>query len=31
MLQPEDVAACVMTVVNLPARAVVEELRIVPR
>lgn len=31
MLQPEDVAACVMTVVNLPARAVVEEIRIVPR
>jgi NADP-dependent 3-hydroxy acid dehydrogenase YdfG len=31
MLQPEDVAACVMTVVNLPPRAVVEEIRIVPR
>jgi NADP-dependent 3-hydroxy acid dehydrogenase YdfG len=31
MLQPQDVAECVMLVVNLPPRAVVEELRIVPR
>ena len=31
MLQPEDVADCVMTVINLPMRAVVEELLIRPR
>lgn len=31
MLQPEDIAACVMMVVGLPGRAVVEEIRIVPR
>jgi NAD(P)-dependent dehydrogenase (short-subunit alcohol dehydrogenase family) len=31
MLQPEDVAACVMLAVNLPPRAVVEELLIRPR
>ena len=31
MLQPEDVAACVVLVASLPPRAVVEELRIVPR
>jgi NADP-dependent 3-hydroxy acid dehydrogenase YdfG len=31
MLQPEDVAECVLLAINLPARAVVEELRIVPR
>jgi NADP-dependent 3-hydroxy acid dehydrogenase YdfG len=31
MLQPQDVAECVMLAINLPARAVVEELRIVPR
>jgi NADP-dependent 3-hydroxy acid dehydrogenase YdfG len=31
MLQPQDVADCVMLVLNLPPRAVVEELRIVPR
>jgi NADP-dependent 3-hydroxy acid dehydrogenase YdfG len=31
MLQPEDLAACVMLAVSLPPRAVVEELRIVPR
>jgi NADP-dependent 3-hydroxy acid dehydrogenase YdfG len=31
MLQPEDVAQCVLLALNLPARAVVEELRIVPR
>ncbi|MEZ0267158.1 MAG: SDR family oxidoreductase [Phycisphaerae bacterium] len=31
MMQPEDIAACVMLAVNLPPRAVVEELRIVPR
>jgi NADP-dependent 3-hydroxy acid dehydrogenase YdfG len=31
MLQPEDVATCVMMVVGLPPRAVVEEIRIVPR
>jgi NADP-dependent 3-hydroxy acid dehydrogenase YdfG len=30
MLQPEDVAACVMLAVSLPARAVVEELLIRP-
>jgi NADP-dependent 3-hydroxy acid dehydrogenase YdfG len=30
MLQPEDVAQCVMLAVNLPARAVVEELLIRP-
>lgn len=30
MLQPADVAACVLFVVNLPARAVVEELLIRP-
>jgi NADP-dependent 3-hydroxy acid dehydrogenase YdfG len=31
MLQPEDVAECVMLAVNLPERAVVEELLIRPR
>lgn len=31
MLQPEDVAACVLLAVNLPDRAVVEELLIRPR
>ena len=31
MLQPEDVAACVMLAINLPARAIVEELLIRPR
>jgi NADP-dependent 3-hydroxy acid dehydrogenase YdfG len=31
MLQPQDVADCVMLALNLPARAVVEELRITPR
>lgn len=31
MLQPEDIAACVMLALTLPPRAVVEELRIVPR
>lgn len=31
MLQPQDVADCVMLVLNLPPRAVVEELRITPR
>lgn len=31
MMQPQDIADCVMLVLNLPARAVVEELRIVPR
>ena len=31
MLQPEDVAECVMLAVNLPDRAVVEELLIRPR
>ncbi|MCS1411415.1 MAG: putative oxidoreductase [Verrucomicrobia subdivision 3 bacterium] len=31
MLQPEDVAACVMLAVNLPARAVVQELLVRPR
>jgi len=31
MLQPEDVADCVLLAVNLPDRAVVEELLIRPR
>jgi NADP-dependent 3-hydroxy acid dehydrogenase YdfG len=31
MLQPQDIADCVMLVLNLPPRAVVEELRITPR
>jgi len=31
MLQPEDVAECVMLAINLPARAVVEELVLRPR
>ena len=31
MLQPEDLADCIQLVLNLPPRAVVEELRIVPR
>jgi NAD(P)-dependent dehydrogenase (short-subunit alcohol dehydrogenase family) len=31
MLQPEDVAACVMLAINLPERAVVEQLLIRPR
>jgi NAD(P)-dependent dehydrogenase (short-subunit alcohol dehydrogenase family) len=31
MLQPEDVAECVMLAINLPARAVVEELLVRPR
>jgi NADP-dependent 3-hydroxy acid dehydrogenase YdfG len=31
MLQPQDIADCVMLAINLPPRAVVEELRIVPR
>lgn len=31
MLQPQDIAECVMLAINLPPRAVVEELRIVPR
>ena len=31
MLQPEDVAACVLLAVNLPARAVVQELLVRPR
>lgn len=31
MLQPEDIAACVMTVIELPARAIVEEILIRPR
>ena len=31
MLQPEDVAECVMLAINLPSRAVVEELVIRPR
>ena len=30
MLQPEDLAACVMLVLNLPPRAVVEEITIRP-
>lgn len=30
MLQPEDVAACVLTVLKLPSRAVVSELTITP-
>jgi NADP-dependent 3-hydroxy acid dehydrogenase YdfG len=31
MLQPQDIADCVMLAVSLPSRAVVEELRITPR
>ena len=31
MLQPEDVAACVIFAIDLPPRAVVDELRITPR
>jgi NADP-dependent 3-hydroxy acid dehydrogenase YdfG len=31
MLQPQDLADCILLVLNLPSRAVVEELRIVPR
>ena len=31
MLQPEDVAACVLLAVNLPSRAVVQELLVRPR
>lgn len=31
MLQPEDVVACVMLAINLPQRAIVEELLIRPR
>lgn len=31
MLRPEDVAACVLLCVNLPARAIVEELVVRPR
>ncbi|HEX4125855.1 MAG TPA: SDR family oxidoreductase [Tepidisphaeraceae bacterium] len=31
IIQPEDVAACVMLAVNLPPRAVIEELTIMPR
>jgi len=31
MLQPEDVAACVMLAINLPPRAIIEELLIRPR
>ena len=31
MLQPQDLADCILLVLNLPPRAVVEELRIVPR
>jgi len=31
MLRPEDVAACVLLCVNLPARAIVEELIVRPR
>ncbi|MGC8989585.1 MAG: short-chain dehydrogenase, partial [Verrucomicrobiia bacterium] len=31
MLRPEDVAACILLCVNLPARAIVEELVVRPR
>jgi NADP-dependent 3-hydroxy acid dehydrogenase YdfG len=31
MLQPQDIADCVLLAINLPPRAVVEELRIIPR
>ena len=31
MLTPEDITACVMLVINLPARAVVHEMTITPR
>jgi NADP-dependent 3-hydroxy acid dehydrogenase YdfG len=30
MLQPEDVAECVMLAINLPPRAVIEELLVRP-
>ena len=30
MLQPEDIAACVVTIAKLPARAIVPELIITP-
>jgi NADP-dependent 3-hydroxy acid dehydrogenase YdfG len=31
MMTPEDIAACVMLAINLPSRAVIEELLIRPR
>jgi NADP-dependent 3-hydroxy acid dehydrogenase YdfG len=31
MMQPEDIAECVLLVVNLPARAIVEEILVRPR
>lgn len=31
MMQPEDIAACVLLAINLPSRAVIEELLIRPR
>jgi NADP-dependent 3-hydroxy acid dehydrogenase YdfG len=31
MMQPEDIADCVMLAVNLPERAVIEEILIRPR
>jgi NADP-dependent 3-hydroxy acid dehydrogenase YdfG len=31
MLQPEDIAACVLLQINLPDRAIIEELIIRPR
>jgi NADP-dependent 3-hydroxy acid dehydrogenase YdfG len=31
MMQPEDIAACVLLAVQLPSRAVIEELIIRPR
>jgi NADP-dependent 3-hydroxy acid dehydrogenase YdfG len=30
MMQPEDVAECVMLAVNLPARVIVEEILVRP-
>ena len=31
MLRPEDVADCAMLAINLPSRAIVEELLVRPR
>jgi NADP-dependent 3-hydroxy acid dehydrogenase YdfG len=31
MMQPEDIADCVLLCVNLPARTVVEEILVRPR
>jgi hypothetical protein len=31
MLQPEDVAACALLAINLPPRAIIEDLVVRPR